>query len=54
MIAAFVGTVVAGLGDSMQRYCANLDTLGSRVSGLHEQAVQLERTADAALALSSE
>ena len=49
-----LSTVVSGLGDSMQRYCANLDTLGTRVSGLHAQAVQLERTADAALALSSE
>jgi hypothetical protein len=45
-----LSTVVSGLGDSMQRYCGNLDILDTRVAGLHTQAVQLERTADAALA----
>jgi hypothetical protein len=49
-----LSTVVAGLGDSMQRYCGNLDTLGTRVAGLHAQAEQLEQTADAALAIASE
>ena len=49
-----LGTVVSGLGDSMQRYCGSLDTLGTRVAGLHAQAVQLEHTADAALAVASE
>ena len=49
-----LGTVVSGLGDSLQRYCGNLDTLGTRVAGLHEQAVQLEHTADAALTVSPE
>lgn len=48
-----LSTVVSGLGDSMQRYCGNLDTLGTRVAGLHAQAVQLEHTADAALATGS-
>jgi hypothetical protein len=47
---AELGTVVSGLGESLQRYRGNLDTLGTRVSGLNAQAVQLERTADAALA----
>ena len=47
---ADLGTVVSGLGDSLQRYRGNLDALGARVAGLHAQAVQLERTADAALA----
>jgi hypothetical protein len=47
---AELGTVVSGLGESLQRYRGNLDKLGTRVSGLHGQAVQLERTADAALA----
>ncbi len=46
---ADLGTVMAGLGDSMQRYRGSLDTLGGRVAKLHAQAVQLERTADAAL-----
>ncbi len=45
-----LGTVMHGLGESMQRYRGNLDTLGGRVAGLHAQAVQLERTADAAIA----
>ena len=35
---------------SLQRYRGNLDSLGSRVAGLHAQALQLEQTADAALA----
>jgi len=47
---AELGTVMGGLGDSMQRYRQNLDTLGGRVARLHTQAVQLERTADTALA----
>jgi hypothetical protein len=47
---AELGTVVSGLGESLQRYRGSLDSLGTRVSGLHAQAVQLERTADAALA----
>jgi hypothetical protein len=47
---ADLSTVVSGLGDSLQRYHVNLDTLGTRVAGLHTQAKQLERTADAALA----
>ena len=45
-----LGTVVSGLGESLQRYRGNLDTLGDRVAGLHTQAVKLEQTADAALA----
>jgi hypothetical protein len=49
-----LSTVVSGLGDSMQRFRGNLDALGTRVAGLHEQAVQLEHTADAVLAASSE
>jgi hypothetical protein len=44
---ADLGTVMHGLGESVQR----LDALDSRVAGLNAQAVQLERTADAALAL---
>jgi hypothetical protein len=47
---ADLGTVMAGLGDSMQRYRGSLDALDTRVAGLHAEAVQLERTADAALA----
>ncbi len=47
---AELGTVMAGLGESMQRYRGSLDKLGGRVAGLHTQAVQLERTADVALA----
>ena len=46
---ADLSTVVSGLGDSLQRYRGSLDTLGTRVAGLHAQAVQLEQTADAAL-----
>jgi ABC-type transporter Mla subunit MlaD len=51
---AELGTVMGGLGDSMQRYRQNLDTLGGRVAKLHAQAVQLERTADAAMAVTSD
>jgi hypothetical protein len=40
---------VSSLGDSLQRYHGSLDTLNSRVAGLHTQAVQLERIADAAM-----
>jgi hypothetical protein len=47
---ADLSTVVTGLGNGLQRYRGNLDTLGARVAGLHAQAVQLERTADVALA----
>jgi hypothetical protein len=47
---ADLGTVMSGLGESMQHYRSSLDTLDSRVAGLHAQAVQLERTADMALA----
>jgi hypothetical protein len=46
---ADLGGVVSGLGQSLQRYRGSLDCLGTRVAGLHTQAVQLERTADAAL-----
>ena len=49
-----LSTVVSGLGDSMQRYCGSLDALGTSVAGLHAQAEQLEQTANAALARSSE
>lgn len=48
---AELSTVVSGLGESLHRYRDNLDSLGTRVAGLHKQAVQLERTADAALAM---
>ena len=47
---ADLSRTVSGLGDSLQQYRGNLDTLGERVAGLNAQAVQLERTADAALA----
>jgi hypothetical protein len=45
-----LGTVVSGLGENLQRYRGNLDTLGDRVAGLHTQAVKLEQTTEAALA----
>jgi hypothetical protein len=45
---ADLGTVVSGLGNSLQRYHGSLDTLDARVARLHTQAVQLEHTADAA------
>jgi hypothetical protein len=45
-------TVMSGLGGSMQRYRDSLDVVGDRVAALHSQAVQLERTADAAMAAS--
>jgi len=48
---ADLGTVMAGLGGSMQRYSGNLDTLADRVASLQCKAAQLERTADAALAI---
>jgi uncharacterized coiled-coil protein SlyX len=41
--------VVSGLSGSLQRYRNNLDELAGRVGALHAQAVQLERTADAAM-----
>jgi ABC-type transporter Mla subunit MlaD len=51
---AELGTVVSGLGESLQRYHGSLDNLSTHVAGLHSQAVQLERTADAMLAQQSE
>ena len=48
---ADLGSVMTGLGESVQRYRGSLDALDSRVAGLHAEAVQLERTADAALAV---
>ena len=48
---ADLSKVVSGLGENLQRYRGSLDALGTRVAGLHNQAVQLERTADAALAM---
>jgi hypothetical protein len=47
---ADLGNAVSGLGGSLQRYQGSLVSLGTRVEGLHTQAVQLERIADAALA----
>jgi hypothetical protein len=46
--------VVSGLGDSLQRYRGSLDGVAVRVGTLRTQAVQLERIADAALAVSRE
>ena len=51
---ADLSTVVSGLGESMQRYRGSLETLDGRVAGLHAHAVQLEQTADVALAVSSD
>lgn len=47
---AELGSTVAGLGNSLKRYRGGLDVLNDRVAGLRAQAVQLEQTADAALA----
>ena len=47
---ADLGTVMAGLAESMQCYRGSLDTLRGRVAGLQAPAVQLERTAEAAIA----
>ena len=47
---ADLGTVMASLAESMQCHRGNLDTLRGRVAGLQAHAVQLERTADAAIA----
>jgi hypothetical protein len=47
---ADLGTVMSGLGESVQRYRGSLDMLDGRVASLHAEAVRLERTADAALA----
>ncbi len=44
--------VASGLGHSLRHYRAGLDALVGRIDGLHAQAVRLERTADAALAIS--
>ena len=49
-----LGGVVSGLGQGLRRYHSSLDTVSARVGQLHTQAVQLERTADAALALSAD
>ena len=51
---ADLGTVMAGLGDGVQRYRGNLDALAGRIASLHAKAAQLERTADAALAVRPE
>jgi hypothetical protein len=48
---ANLGAVMGGLGESVQRYRGSLDALDNRVAKLHAQAAQLERTADAALAV---
>jgi hypothetical protein len=45
-----LGTVVSGLGESLQQYRGSLDTLNDRVAGLRTQSVMLERIADTALA----
>jgi len=44
-----LGTVVTGLGESLQQYRGNLDSLSDRVAGLNTQSVVLERIADTAL-----
>ena len=49
-----LGTVVSGLGQSLQQYRGSLDTLGDRIAGLHTQSVLLERIADTALATQAE
>jgi phage shock protein A len=49
-----LGTVVSGLGQSLQQYRGSLDTLGDRIAGLHTQSVMLERIADTALATQAE
>jgi len=46
---ATLGTVMSGLGDSVQRYRGSLDSLGERVAALDGQARQLEQTADAVM-----
>jgi hypothetical protein len=51
---ADLGTVMSGLGESVQRYRGSLDMLDSRVANLHAEAVRLERTADAALAVKAD
>jgi hypothetical protein len=51
---ANLSTTMSGLGESMQRYRGSLEALDTRVAKLHTEAVQLERTADAALAVSSD
>ena len=45
---------VGGLGGSLERYRGSLDGLATRVEGLREQPVQLERTADAAMAIAAD
>jgi hypothetical protein len=51
---ADLGTVMAGLGDGVQRYRGNLDVLAGRIASLHTKAAELERNADAALAVRPE
>jgi hypothetical protein len=51
---ADLSKVVSGLGDGLQRYRGSLDGLAVRVDSLRAQAIQLERTADAARAVGSE
>jgi hypothetical protein len=51
---AELGTVVCGLGENLRRYRGSLATLEMRITALHTQAVLLERTADAALAMRSD
>ena len=46
--------VVSGLGDSLQRYRCSLDGVAARVGTLRTQAIQLERIADAAIAVARE
>jgi hypothetical protein len=48
---AELSTVMSGLGLNLQRYHGSVDSLATRVAGLHAQAVMLERTATAALAM---
>jgi hypothetical protein len=49
-----LGKVVSGLGDGLQRYRGSIDGLAVRVDALRAQAVQLDRTADAACAVAGE
>jgi hypothetical protein len=51
---ADLGTVMSGLGDSVKRYRSSLDRLDGHVANLHAEAVRLERTADAALAVKAD
>ena len=51
---ADLSKVVSGLGDGLQSCRGSLDGLAVRVDSLRAQAVQLERTADAARAVARE